>query len=170
MVQVFCINKALASFPFGSLASPKSWSAGHSLMVSEERTDHMLLMTPSLFPGFQSLYCWEELQVSKNSRTEGGAVNLSWPLSHKLPSLVRLCEWPQWMPLPTSFSAHHPTALRSSPVKIPYELVKLWDGSFNTRMSLRSFPWKPYENLLCSSRFSVHEDHCWMRRERLWNL
>lgn len=102
-------------------------------MGSEEPTDHMVLVTPSSFPGFQSLYFQEELQVSKNSRREGGAVNLSWPLSHELARLVRLREWPQWMPLPAPFSAHHPTALSSSPVKIPYESGKLWDGSFNTR-------------------------------------
>lgn len=165
-MPVFCIIKVLASFPFSSLASTKPWSAGHSLTGSQEWTDHTVLLTPSSFPGFQPLYCSEELQVSKNSR-RGGVANLSWPLSHVLTRPVRLHEW---APLPTSLSAHHPTALRSCPVRIPHEPVELWDGSFNIRTALRSLPGKPSENPLCSSRLSVRKEHCWMRRERLWNL
>lgn len=50
------------------------------------RTDRsQVLLTPSSFPGFQPLYCSEELQVSKNSRRAGGAASLSWPLSQYSP-------------------------------------------------------------------------------------
>lgn len=76
MVQVLLINKNLVSFPYRSSESPKSRSTGHTVMGSEKIMGHVMLITPRSFPGFQSLYYQEELQVSKNSRKEG-AVNLS---------------------------------------------------------------------------------------------
>lgn len=50
-------------------------------MGSEKMMGHIMLRTPRSFPGFQSLYYQEELQVSKNISKEGRAVNLSWPVS-----------------------------------------------------------------------------------------
>lgn len=161
VVQVLHMNQNLVSFLCSSFESPKSRSTGHTVMGSEKMMGHVMLITPRPFPGFQFLYYQEELRVSKNIRKEGEAVNLSWPVS-PAQSSGETAEVTSVNAFPTSFNACHPKALRSSPVKIHYEMCKL-----SSSRCVVLIPWKLCENLLGSSRLSVHGDGHWWERKGL---